>query len=411
MALILISTPATGVLTAFNRLDFEFLAGASEVWMQLKIVDQDAVTIVETKATPFQAGGRQTIDVAPYLRSYLQANGFLNDNSNNALSPSPGGVTEIDLSFTLEYKTDVTGTYTSFGISYNYWLAVRNIVDEFQGVKVISPSPNLTEFNATEGTGGTVTAQGKYLTKLSRRKLYYYSPVANVTGSADIVVFQQQNVYYLEAPFTDIDFEVTFFLNGNPQISQSNPAAGSFQAGYHPTWLTGNVWQYDYLIVEITSNTGNPVPDTIMSTRFDIVRLCGNFVVVKYLNAFGCLETFSFDGRTPRSNDFETTDEYGKYPSDLSTATSTGRKLQTRQFPELSVFKDQLTLEEAKAIEDLFTSPLVLLYVGDLTPGADADEWVEVVVADGSIEGYDTYDTKHSVSATLKLNERYTLSN
>lgn len=405
MSVGLIGTPATGILTAFNRLEFRFAKGTGDLWMQLKIIDQDSNTIVETKATPFKADATQTIDVSPYLQTYLQQEGWLSDYTGNNKLPAVGnGFAEIDLSFTLEYKTNITASYTSIGSTYDFAPAIRNIEDEFQGLKVLNPDTNLSEFNSEEGT----SIKGKFLTKLSTRRIYWFAPdVADPSNTGDVLIFQQQNAYALEDAFTAILLRASLIRNGAVAVTITNVPTTPFARAYFPTWLAQRIFEYDELLIEIEDTTNSV---TILSQSFKPEKLCFPFTVVKYINAFGVFETFAFEGRNPRSNDFDKGDEYETYP-DISSSLGTGRVLTSRQFPAIEVEKDQLTLEEAKAIEDLFTSPVVMLYVGGLIADESTVDWVECKVEGGSVQSYDEFNSKHRVSATLRLNERLTLRN
>jgi hypothetical protein len=206
-----------------------------------------------------------------------------------------------------------------------------------------------------------------------------------------------------------MNYRIDFYLNssGVSQIGFTYSVGTTPARAFHAVWQAARCYQYDYCIVKMTDSSAG---DTIVEQRFDIVRLCNNPTIIKYLNPFGCFETFAFEGRTPRSNQYESTGRYEARPT-TANPISTGRNLRVRQFPQVEVSQDALSLEEAIALEDLVTSPTILLYVGDFTEGQDADDWIECNIDIGSYRSYDTYNSLHRVEFTLNLNEVYTLRN
>ena len=400
MAVTLTSTPANGILTAFNRWAFVFTRDAGEPYIQLRVTDQDSNVVGLLKPIPFNASTDQaTIFLEPFLQDQSL---FLDDteNSGNAVGGvTTGTIREIILNFTLEFRTDVTAGFTSIGTTYDYAPAVRQIGD----------APNLEDFNAIEGGGGSVSTGGKYLTKFERKKLFWFSDVQNPSSTSDIVLFQNQNVYAFDDAFSEMTFRARWFLGGSllDTDSYTNTAPNTTARGKHPVWEALKCYQYDKVIIDAISSNG----DTIVSITYDIVRVCNNPILIKFINAFGAWETWAFEGRAPFSIDVEAIDEYQLEPSNLATATETGRYGKKTNRPSIDVRSDNLRLDEAIALQDLLTQTNVLIYTGEFTGGAITSDWKGCRVRPSSFSIFDKYDTRHIIELTLELNEVYTLSN
>lgn len=393
-----------------NPQTFIFTQGTGETWIKIRLVD-GATVLATLKARPFDTSETCKFDVSPFLQSIRTLSDFTDNSRGITGFQFTGGVAS---SFSLEYQSDVVTSWTAIGeakyiaISSAQPLGNANKGTLAEYVPLLSGSPRQLDFG------------GAFLTRFERPILWYYTDKASPASASDVSVWQP----CLAVPiFNDGDRLVLRLIrakwySGATLIATQETAetAGPDEVLLVPIPLAETyVWQANSLVIDLGTATGSPATmdeACIAPLTFDIKQACNNPCAIKWLNTLGGFEVWVFEGRAPRTLTVES--EYGQYGvrvDAIATATTTRNTYAREAVPSIELFADQLTLNQVKALQEILYSPVVRLFVGELTAGTAFDDWQTVVVNEGDFTSYDTYDRKYKMSLSIGLPEIYHIDN
>ena len=410
MAITLTGTPAitregetVNLFTASNKLLFEFTAGASEASLQVQVQDASSGVLGTLKTVPFNSDSTLTIDAGFILRNQLNND----DDSDNARGSNDFSGIGSTAPFKLAYRVGGTGSYTVLSTLYQAVRGVRQYGSTY-GASVADYTPLMT--------GTTVDYTGKFLTLFENPVLFWYADGTPAT-SADVSAFQSQ----LAFPMRLADYTVIQILRARWYTGATLSATDEYvDAGTNTAIITFAIpeaetaYQYSTVAIDVGTNDGggslaSVAVDTI---TFQIQRVCNNPTALKWINSLGAWEVWVFEGRTPYSLDTDSLGgEYGIYQADISTATESRRYLNKSARKSVSLFADNLLLDQVRAISEIVTSPHVIMYVGDLVGGTDFTDWEGVTIDAGSFRVEDTYDKRHKISLDVNMIDILTISN
>lgn len=388
MAVTLTSAPSGDYLTTGkkNILNFLFNASASETWLQLRI--NDGTTDYELIPVPF-VGGVATVDLCPYLSALLSND----DTTVNSRLSVVGDYPTVDV--TLEQRNSGSGTYASIGSIYTAVNAARQTGE----------SPNLDDYQATADGSGNITSEGSFLTLRDRPKVFWYSDSQTPTTASDVSAWSQQigflNPY--SDPLRSLNVQRRYYKGGTLEATVNSTAGYNEEVFIYALNNLNNVFNADRLELEITDVTTG---DTIVDKVFDVVRACSNPIAVKWLNTLGVFETYVFEGNAPTTADINDNGVFNIPVTSLATTTELSRPIENVRNDEIEVFADNLTYNEAEALQEIYTSPIVLLYVGNLENNIAFDKWQGVLASGDST--LDKRLSKQSFRCTLRKGEYLT---
>lgn len=411
MAITLTGTPAitregetVNLFTASNKLLFEFTAGASEASLQVQVQDASSGVLGTLKTVPFNSDSTLTIDAGFILRNQLNND----DDSDNARGSNDFSGVGSTAPFKLAYRVGGTGSYTVLSTLYQAVRGVRQYGSTY-GASVADYTPLMT--------GTTVDYTGKFLTLFENPVLFWYADGTPAT-SADVSVFQSQLAFPMRlADYTVIQILRAIWRNkaGTSSNTQSYVDAGTNTAIITfaiPEAESAFEWDTVGITVGTNNGAGNLGNTAIDTITFQIQRVCNNPTALKWINSLGAWEVWVFEGRTPYSLDTDSLGgEYGIYQADISTATESRRYLNKSARKSVSLFADNLLLDQVRAISEIVTSPHVIMYVGDLVGGTDFTDWEGVTIDAGSFRVEDTYDKRHKISIDVNMIDILTISN
>jgi hypothetical protein len=260
---------------------------------------------------------------------------------------------------------------------------------------------------------------GKWLTLFTNPVLFWYSDVATPSSASDVSVWYSQLAFPLAvADFTVIDHIRARWYAGGSLIATDNDD----DAGTSSNVITASVpnaeeyvWQANEVIVDAGLGTGSPATMGTVAVdpiTFEVRRACNNPIAIKWLNSLGAWECWVFDGQSPRVQAVDSdSGQYGVEVRNVKTTTETRRYFSKMAQDELTLTAEHLKLDQIKALEEIATSPNVLIYAGALTAGTAFDTWHGVTVEPGTFSTYDTYFKRYTFEVTVRLVDKYFMRN
>ena len=409
MAITLTDTPAipregvtVRIFASSNKLLFEFTADAGETSLQVQLQDDLSNVLGTLKTLPFASDSTLSVDVGFIARAQLN-----NDDDSDNTRGSVGFGSGTSTSFVIAYRVAGTGAYT--------------VLDTYRAIR------GVRQYGSTYGacvvdytalmTGTTVDYTGKFLTLFENPVLFWYAD-GTPASDADVSVFQSQLAFPLRtANFTVIQVIRAIWRSSDGVTTSTQSYV---DAGTSSRVITLPVPEaeraYEWATVDVTVGTndgaGNIGDIAIDTITFQIQRACNNPTALKWINSLGAWECWVFEGRAPATLDTDSLGgEYGIYQADISTATESRRYLNKSARKSVSLFADNLLLDQVRAIAEIVTSPHVIMYVGDLVGGTDFTEWEGVTIDSGSFRVEDTYDKRHKISIDVNMIDILTISN
>lgn len=418
MAITLTDTPAetregvtVNTFSAHNPLLFEFTTSGSPIdtSVQVQVLDGAGSTVLGTlKNLPFNSDNTVLIDLAYPLRDAFMHNNLVDDSRLQS-----GDKTNADIAdrFTLKYRANGTGSYTSIGDTYTAVDAVRQLGSTF-GVTLAEYWPLIT------ASPFAIDYTGAFLTLFDNPVLFWYSDVANPTTASQVSVWQLGLTFLVPIDaFGFIDGLLQEWIDSEGNVvdgdlySLGALTANSFIVGIQEaeSFLIGA----EQLTIQVgVSGSGGVISDPLTETKtVKIRRACNNPIAIRWQNSLGGFDTWVFEGRTPRELQVDGVGPYGIFPTDIKTATETRRQGRKRVNEVLSVSAENLSLNEVKALQEIAYAPSVWLFVGDLTAGTAFDDWQGITVEPENFDLYDTYDSRHKIEFSFTLSEIYTVKN
>ena len=409
MAITLTDTPAipregvtVRIFASSNKLLFEFTADAGETSLQVQLQDDLSNVLGTLKTLPFASDSTLSVDVGFIARAQLN-----NDDDSDNTRGSVGFGSGTSTSFVIAYRVAGTGAYTVLD-TYRAIRGVRQYGSTY-GAGVVDYTALMT--------GTTVDYTGKFLTLFENPVLFWYAD-GTPASDADVSVFQSQLAFPLRtANFTVIQVIRAIWRSSDGVTTSTQSYV---DAGTSSRVITLPVPEaeraYEWATVDVTVGTNNGagnIGDIAIDTiTFQIQRACNNPTALKWINSLGAWECWVFEGRAPATLDTDSLGgEYGIYQADISTATESRRYLNKSARKSVSLFADNLLLDQVKALAEIVTSPHVIMYVGELVGGTDFTEWEGVTIDAGSFRVEDTYDKRHKISLDVNMIDTLTISN
>jgi hypothetical protein len=408
MAITLTGTPAkvregdtVNVFTASNKLLFEFTAGAGETSLQVQVQDDASNVLGTLKTLPFSTANTLTVDVGFILRNQLNND----DDSSNLMGLLASTGTGSTKPFKIAYRVAGTGAYTVLSTTYQAIRGVRQNGSTY-GATIAEYVPIFT--------GTTIDFTGQWLTRFETPVLFWWSDRANPT-TAQASFWQCQTAFATQAgdigkidTIRQLNYSGATLLDTTDSVITTTTPVTTFGIDDVQEKIA-----YTHTVISAGINAGAGVVNTaIEPITFEIRRACKNPTALKWLNTLGTWETWVFEGRTPYNIETDSQGgEYGIYQADISTAAETRRYLSKNAFKTVSVFADNLTLDQVRAISEIYYSPHVIMFVGELVAGATFDDWQGATIDTGSFAVEDTYNSKHKISFDIKMIDILTISN
>ena len=137
-------------------------------------------------------------------------------------------------------------------------------------------------------------------------------------------------------------------------------------------------------------------------------RFCDNYKLIKYLNKKGQYRFFPFTNFYEDKSKVTKIGSVNKFIESIRASQSNIRSVGYTSERALSLVAEDVTSEQLEILNDLFTSPVAYLYVGNGTTDLSTD-WIIVEVAGDGLNKRRKLNTG-KVSIELKYPEQYSIT-
>jgi hypothetical protein len=312
------------------------------------------------------------------------------DDSEAGRDASPPA-TMYDSPFTRRFKIGAKEPAdTTWQMNSALWVASASVIQ--QGT---AGGGNLAIYVAQDvGTDGA----GRYAQYLGGAgRIFWHSDVQAPTSGAQVRVFWPSPLMlsYWETVTENVSID-----GGTPFGTVKDQAGSGQRYSTYAFWLNSEairlaVANGNTLQVSADAGAGLFWP----AITYQITRVCGNYVAVKWRDELGAFQVWVFEYRTPNEVEKREPVTYRHTPASWETPAKANMLLSEYE-ETIAVLASAITTNEAKVLRGLANSPTVVIDTGS--------GWEAVAVQDVT-SNIDPFNPTHTFSAVLRKAKRVSM--